>query len=291
MPTLHLVDGTYELFRAFFALPAERGPDGRPVSAVRGLIGSTLSLLHTPGVTHVAAATDHVIESFRNGLYPGYKTGAGVPADLLAQFALAEEALRALGVVVWPMIEFEADDALATAAARFAGEAERIIILSPDKDLCQCVRGTHVVTYDRRRELTYDEAAVVEKFGVPPAAIPDLLALAGDTADGVPGIPGWGLKTAARLLRAFGSLEAIPIDPARWPAGVRGGARLAADLSARGDDARLFKRLTALRTDVPLTVALTDLEWTGVPRNAYTSLCAALGFNELARRPRRWRDD
>jgi len=291
MATLHLLDGTYELFRAFFALPAEHAPDGRPIGAVRGLIGSTLGLLHTPGITHVAAATDHVIESFRNRLYAGYKTGAGIDPALFVQFELAETALEALGVVVWPMVEFEADDALATAAARFAAAVEQVVILSPDKDLCQCVRGAQVVTRDRRREVTYDEAAVRDKFGVAPGAIPDLLALTGDTADGVPGIPGFGSKTAARLLREFGSLDAIPADPAHWPSGVRGAARLAATLAAQRDAARLFKRLTTLRTDVPLAQSLSDLEWRGVRREAYLRLCDALGFGELARRPRRWRDE
>src|SRR5512135_1367779 len=184
MSKLHLLDATYELFRAFFAMPSERAPDGREVGAIRGLIGSTLALLREPDVTHIGAATDHVIESFRNRLFAGYKTGEGIDPDLWAQFPLAEDALRALGVVVWPMVEFEADDALATAAARFAEQVEQVVILSPDKDLCQCVRGTRVVTHDRRRGKTYDEAAVQEKFSVPPASIPDLLALVGDDADG-----------------------------------------------------------------------------------------------------------
>ncbi len=288
MSTLHLLDATYELFRAFYAMPAERAPDGREVGAVRGLIGSTLALLRTGDVTHIGAATDHVIESFRNGLFDGYKTGAGVPPELLAQFPLAEDALRSLGVVVWPMVEFEADDALATAAARFAAETAQVIILSPDKDLCQCVRGRHVVTHDRRQEKTYDEAAVQEKFGVAPAAIPDFLALVGDTADGIPGIPGWGKKTAAAVLRTFGSIEQIPDDTTHWPPTLRGAERLAATLAARRADAMLYKRLATLRTDVPLQERLSDLEWRGVRRHAYQQLCGQLGFGDLASRPARW---
>jgi 5'-3' exonuclease len=315
---LHLLDATYELFRAFFAMPSERAPDGREhagreVGAIRGLIGSTLALLEPreslhnaaplrgadppnrrrpqarePGVTHVGAATDHVIESFRNQLFAGYKTGAGVPAELLAQFPLAEEALRALGVVVWPMVEFEADDALATAAARFADQVEQVVILSPDKDLCQCVRGARVVTHDRRRGKTYDLAAVEEKFGVPPACIPDLLALVGDTADGIPGIPGFGMKTAAAVLREYGALEKIPDDAARWGVKIRGAQQLAATLAARRTDVLLYKRLATLRTDVPLRESLTDLQWRGVRRAEYQRLCQKLGFGMLAERPTKW---
>jgi 5'-3' exonuclease len=288
MPKLHLLDATYELFRAYFAVPSERAPDGREVGATRGLISSTLALLRDGGVTHIGAATDHVIESFRNELFDGYKTGAGVAADLLAQFPLAEEALRALGVVVWPMIEFEADDALATAAARFADAVEQVVILSPDKDLCQCVRGRWIVTHDRRRDKTYDEAGVQEKFGVPPPAIPDLLALVGDEADGIPGIPGFGMKTAAAVLRAYGSIEAIPGDGACWTVTVRGSARLAATLAARRADAALYKRLATLRTDAPLAETLADLEWRGVRRPQYEALCRRLGFGELAARPTQW---
>ena len=291
MATLHLLDATYELFRAFFALPAERAADGREVGAIRGLIGTTLALLRDPAVTHVAAATDHVIESFRNDLFAGYKTGAGVPPDLLAQFGLAEEALGALGIVVWPMVEFEADDALATAAARSADAVKQVVILSPDKDLCQCVRGRRVVTHDRRRGLTWDEAGVTERFGVPPAAIPDLLALVGDTADGIPGLPGFGMKTAAALLRAHRTIEQIPDDPGQWAVTVRGAARLAATLASRRADAVLFKRLATLRTDVPLRETLDDLAWRGVHRQAYEALCRGCGFGDLATRPTRWAEE
>jgi 5'-3' exonuclease len=290
MPKLHLLDATYELFRAFFAMPSEQAPDGREVGAIRGLIGSTLSLLREPDVTHVGAATDHVVESFRNQLFAGYKTGAGVPPELMAQFPLAEDALRALGVVVWPMVEFEADDALAAAAARLVGEVEQVVILSPDKDLCQCVRGTRVVTHDRRRGKTYDDAAVQEKFGVPPAAIPDLLALVGDTADGIPGIPGFGMKTAAAVLRVYGTIEKIPDAGTRWTVSVRGADRLAATLTGRRADALLYKRLATLRTDVPLHESLADLQWRGTPRAEFQALCRSLGFGNLAERPTRWSD-
>lgn len=288
MPQLHLLDATYELFRAFFALPSESAPDGREVGAIRGLIGSTLALLRTGEVTHIGAATDHVIESFRNDLFVGYKTGEGVAAELLAQFPLAEDALRALGVVVWPMVEFEADDALAAAAARYADEVEQVVILSPDKDLCQCVRAQRIVTHDRRRNTTYDEAAVREKFGVPPSSIPDLLALVGDTADGIPGIPGWGMKTAAAVLRVYGSIENIPDDVRRWTLTLRGADRLAGTLVARRADAMLYKRLATLRTDVPLRETIADLEWRGVKRASYERLCRDLGFGDLATRPTRW---
>ena len=288
MTTLYLLDATYELFRAFFAMPAERAADGQEVGAIRGLIGTTLALLRDPAVTHVAAATDHVIESFRNDLFAGYKTGAGVPPELLAQFGLAEEALGALGIVVWPMVAFEADDALATAAARFANAVEQVVILSPDKDLCQCVRGQRVVSHDRRRGLTWDEAGVTERFGVPPAAIPDLLALVGDTADGIPGLPGFGMKTAAALLRAHGSIERIPANAGEWRVKLRGAERLATTLAASQADALLFKRLATLRTDVPLRETLDDLAWRGVHRQAYEALCRRCGFGDLATRPTRW---
>jgi len=288
MAKLHLLDATYELFRAFFAMPSERAPDGREVGAIRGLIGSTLALLREPDVTHIGAATDHVIESFRNRLFAGYKTGEGIDPDLFAQFPLAEDALRGLGVVVWPMVEFEADDALASAAVRFADQVEQVVILSPDKDLCQCVRGRKVVTRDRRRTKTYDDAGVQEKFGVPPAAIPDLLALVGDAADGIPGIPGFGMKTAAAVLREFRSIDAIPDDPRRWTLKVRGAERLAATLAARRADALLYKQLATLRIDVPLKETFNELEWRGVKRDAYTALCRELGFGDLAQRPAKW---
>ncbi len=296
MAVLHLIDGTFELFRTYYALPSMTAPDGREVAAVRGLVGSTLALLREHRVTHVAAATDHVIESFRNGLFPAYKTGDGIPPDLWAQFPLAEEAYEALGIPVWPMVEFEADDALATAAARLAKEVDRVIILSPDKDLAQCVVGDRVVTLDRIRGRSYDESGVRAKFGVPPAAVPDYLALVGDTADGIPGIAGWGAKSAAAVLDAFGALEAIPDDARAWPSGLRNRDRLAANLLTDRVAANLYKVLATLRRDVPLTGAdgaltLADVSWTGVPRRRFQDFCARVGFADLAVRPTMWRDD
>jgi 5'-3' exonuclease len=285
---LHLLDATFELFRAYYGQPPAQSPAGDEVGAIRGLIRSTLVLLRDPAVTHVAAATDHVIESFRNDLFAGYKTGEGIPPDLWSQFPLAEEALVALGVTVWPMIDFEADDALATAAARFADDSERVVILSPDKDLAQCVRGSRVVMHDRIRGATYDEAGVQARFGLPPAAIPDMLALVGDTADGIPGLPGWGRKSAAAVLAAHGHLEDIPDDPAAWRVALRGRDRLAATLAAHRPDAQLYKTLATLRTDVPLRESLEDLRWQGVRRQPYTSLCARLGFTDLVDRAPRW---
>ena len=280
---VHLVDGTYELFRNHFGAPPREDPAGRAVGATCGLVRTLVSLVNEPGTTHVACAFDHVIESFRNELFDGYKTGEGLDPELLAQFPLAERAAAALGIVVWPMVGFEADDAIATAAARFAGDrrVDQVVICSSDKDLAQCVRGRRVVCLDRRRRIVLDEKGVVAKFGVPPAAIPDWLALVGDTADGIPGIPGFGAKTAAALLARFGSLEKIPADPARWA--VRGAERLAATLRERRDDALLYRRLATLRTDVPLAEGLDDLRWRGADRAALEELCAALGAPGLAR--------
>lgn len=288
---LHLIDATFELFRAFYGQPPARGPNGEEVGAVRGLIRSTLPLLRDPAITHLAAATDHIIESFRNQLFPGYKTGEGIDPALWAQFPLAEDALRALGIVVWPMVEFEADDALATAAARFAAASDRVVLLSPDKDLAQCVRERHIVTHDRIRGTTYDEEAVRAKFGVGPTSIPDLLALTGDTADGFPGIPGWGRKSAAAVLSVYGAIEAIPDDPRQWTATVRGRDRLGATLAARRDEALLYKRLATLRTDVPLNESLADLRWRGIPRRAFAAIRARLGLGEIPTGDVRWIDD
>ena len=285
---LHLVDATFELFRAFYALPEERGPKGQPVNGVRGLIASMLTLLRQPEVTHVGCATDHVIESFRNELFDGYKTGEGIDPDLWAQFPLAEEALGCLGLVVWPMENFEADDALASAAHRFRGDVEQVVILSPDKDLTQCVVGRKVVTHDRLRRRTYDEEAVRAKFGVGPASIPDLLALVGDAADGIPGIPGWGMKSAAAVLAEYHHIERIPGAGLRWKVRVRGAARLAAALSSRRQEADLYKQLATLRTDVPITETLADLRWDGVPRRRYRDFCDKLGLVALADRPEKW---
>jgi len=282
---IHLVDGTYELFRSHFGVPSRRDPAGREVGATVGLLRSLWLLLSTPGVTHVACAFDHVIESFRNELYAGYKSSAGVDAELLDQFELAERAVRELGLVVWPMVEFEADDAIATAAARFRDlpGVDQVVLCSPDKDLAQAVVGDQVVCWDRRREVVLDEAGVTGKFGVPPASIPDWLALVGDSADGFPGIPGWGAKSAATVLARFGHLGAIPDDAAELGLPAARASRLVESLRAGRDDAELFLRLATLRLDVPLDEAVADLEWRGV-RPGFAELCAALGDEGLARR-------
>jgi 5'-3' exonuclease len=286
---IHLVDGTYELFRSYYGPPPKRALDGREVGATLGLLKTTLALLASPGTTHVALAFDHVIESFRNDLYPGYKTGEGIEPDLWAQFPLAEEAISALGVVVWSMIEFEADDALAAAVARYRGEpgVEQVVICSPDKDLAQMVSGRHVVGWDRRRDIVLDEAGVVAKFGVPPASIPDWLALVGDSADGYPGLPGWGAKSAAAVLSQFGHLEDIPDDPRTWSLSPARATRLAEALAARREEAYLYRRLATLRTDVPLQESLGDLEWRGA-RERLKDLCREWGEGELAARIPRW---
>jgi 5'-3' exonuclease len=290
---VHLVDGTFELFRAFFGAPPARDAGGRPVGAVRGLLATLVSLLREPGVTHVACAFDHVIESFRNELFAGYKTGEGVDPDLLAQFHPAERAAAALGIVVWPMVEFETDDALATAAARLrdAPGVEQVVICSPDKDLSQCVVGSRVICRDRLRRFDRDEAGVVAKFGVPPGSIPDWLALVGDSADGIPGIPGWGEKAAGTVLARYPRLEDIPDDAARWEVNVRGRERLAAALRERRDEAALYRRLATLRTDVPLAEGLADLEWRGARRRGLEALCGEIGYGELLARVPRWRSD
>ncbi|HVR32365.1 MAG TPA: 5'-3' exonuclease H3TH domain-containing protein [Acidimicrobiia bacterium] len=281
---LHLLDGTYELFRSYYGPPPRTAPDGREVGAVRGIIDSTLALLIDGGVTHLGVATDTVIESFRNDLYAGYKTGEGIEPDLWAQFPLAERALRALGVTVWGMIEFEADDALATAAQRWKNDVEQVVILSPDKDLMQCVDGSQVVTFNRREAKRYTEEDVREKFGIYPHSIPDYLALVGDTADGVPGLPGWGAKSTSVVLYEYDHLESIPDDPSQWTVTVRGAAKLAATLAARRDEARLFRTLTTLRTDVALPQELDDLRWRGVPMDEFEPLCRELGFESLLER-------
>jgi 5'-3' exonuclease len=281
---LHLLDGTYELFRAHFGVPPRTAPDGRPVGAVRGILDSTIALLDDPDVTHLAASFDTVIESFRNDLFGGYKTGAGIDPDLWAQFPLAERAMRALGVVTWSMVDFEADDGLATAAHRWGDEVEQVVILSPDKDLMQCVRDSRVVTFNRRERKRFARDDVIEKFGVPPDSIPDYLALVGDSADGVPGLPGWGAKSAAAVLARYGHLEHIPESAEEWDVSVRGAIKLAETLTARREEAVLFRTLTTLRTDVPLAESLDDLRWRGVVEPDFTELCVELGFESLLRR-------
>jgi 5'-3' exonuclease len=285
---LHLVDGTYELFRHFYGAPPALAPDGRQVGATRGFLRSMLYLLGQDGVSHVACAFDHVIESFRNDLYAGYKTGEGLDPDLLGQFPLVERAAAALGLVVWPMVEFEADDALATGAARWAdaGGVEQVVIATPDKDLAQCVRGTRVVCWDRRRGKVLDAEGVRLKFGVPPASIPDWLALVGDDADGYPGIPRWGAKCASSLLSRYGTIEAIPDDASCWDVDVRGAAAAAESLAARREEALLYRRLATLRTDVPLPEDLDGLRWRGPRREELRALCHEIGLDdgELAAR-------
>ena len=277
---VHLVDGTYELFRHYYAVPSSKAADGAEVGAVRGVVRSMLAML-AGGATHLGVATDHVIESFRNDLWPGYKTSAGVPADLLAQFPLLEDALSALGVVVWPMVKYEADDALASAAAAAADYAEQVLICTPDKDLAQCVSGTRVVQLHRRANKVIDEDAVIAKFGVPPASIPDYLALVGDSADGYPGLPGWGAKSAAAVLSKFHHIEDIPADPGRWQLPLRGAAVLAATLRDQRDLAMLFKDLATLRTTVRVHATADRLRWAG-PRKGFRQVAERLGVPGLA---------
>lgn len=276
--SVFLIDGTYELFRAFHAVPSQKW-EGNEVAATRGLLATLASLLERAELTHVACAFDHVIESFRNRLFAGYKTGLGLPEELTSQFELALHATRALGIVTWPMVEFEADDALATAAQRFAADPRvaRVVICSPDKDLYQCVRGTKVVCWDRQRNLWYDEAAVVQKLGITPGQVPDWLALVGDAADGIPGIRRWGRTSAARVLSAHGALESIPDDPSHLKASVRGAHALLEELGADRDAARLYKVLATLRTDVPLAETLEGLEFRGTPRRELRDFCARIG--------------
>jgi 5'-3' exonuclease len=291
---IHLVDATYELFRAYYSpRPGVRTPDGRDVGAVTGLLYTLLTLLRDEGATHVGCATDHVIRSFRNRMYPGYKTEVGVPVELLDQFSLAELAMAAMGLVVWPETEFEADDALATAAARWADRpgVERVWICSPDKDLAQCVRSDRVVLRDRRRERTTDEDGVVDRWGVRPESIPDYLALVGDAADGFPGLSGWGARSAAAVLGRFGHLEAVPESVGEWHVDVRSAPILNATLRARWDEAMLYRDLATLRTNVPLPQTdPEELRWRGARRGDFKTLCAELGQPNLARRPHLWQD-
>jgi 5'-3' exonuclease len=289
---VHLVDGTYELFRAHYGAPGASAVDGREVGASRGLARSLLGLVRNEGATHVAVAFDHVVESFRNEVFEGYKTGEGIEPELLAQFPLAEEVAYALGLVVWPMVEFEADDALATAAARFRDDprVDRVLICSPDKDLAQSVIGKRVVCVDRRREKMLDEDGVREKFGVDPVSIPDWLGLVGDSADGIPGIPAWGARSASTVLAEYGHIDRIPDDPAEWSVKVRGASRLAENLRTRRDDARLYRNLATLRTDVPLEESPDDLEWTGARRRELEPVADLLRASDLVERLSDWRE-
>jgi 5'-3' exonuclease len=280
---VHLVDGTYELFRAWFGAPEASSPSGREVGATRGFLRSLAAMLRSDEVTHVACAFDQTVESFRNELFEGYKTGEGLEPDLLSQFPLVERASQALGIVTWPMVEFEADDALASGAMKFRGAhgVEQVLICSPDKDLAQCVDRAKVVTLDRRRQIILDEDGVREKFGVSPKSIPDYLALVGDAADGIPGIPRWGAKSAARVLAKWGHIEDIPEDHQLWGVEVRGAATLAKNLGARRQDALLYRKLAILRTDVPIDESLNDLRWKGPNRSALEALCEEIGERTL----------
>ena len=273
---VYLVDGTYELFRHYYALPSARDKDGREVAAVRGVLASVLGMIKE-GATHIGVATDHVIESFRNSLWPGYKTSEGVEPDLLAQFPLLEEVLAAAGVLVWPMVEFEADDALAAAAlaAALDERVEQVIICTPDKDLAQCVRGSRTVQLNRRARVTIDEAGVMRKFGVLPESIPDYLALVGDSADGYPGLAGWGAKSSAAVLAKFLHLEAIPKDCREWGVKATSASALAEVLCREWEHAVLFRTLATLRTDVPVFDNVEDLRWRG-PTSAFEKLAAKL---------------
>ena len=278
---VHLIDGTYELFRHFYAVPQALDANGREIGAVRGVLRSVLSMIEG-GATHLGVATDHVVESFRNELYGGYKTGEGVQSALLSQFPVLEEAFEAMGITVWPMVYFEADDALASAAAKAARDVRvnQVIICTPDKDLAQCVVGARVVQLDRRRGIVRDDAGVVAKFGVPPQSIPDYLAVVGDSADGFPGVPGWGEKAAATTLSRYLRLEDIPKDWREWHPSIRSARRLATSLSDAWNDALLFRTLATLRLDAPVFETVDDLRWAG-PNAGFEALCQAMGSPDL----------
>ncbi len=282
---VHLVDGTYELFRHYYALPSARDDAGREVAAVRGVLLSVMDMIRD-GATHIAVATDHVIESFRNGLWLSYKTSAGVEPDLLAQFPLLEEVLSAAGIVVWPMVEFEADDALAAAAVTAARskKVNRVIICTPDKDLAQCVRGSRIVQLNRRTQVTLDEHGVFQKFGVTPESIPDYLALVGDSADGYPGLPGWGAKSSSAVLAKFLHLESIPVSCDQWPVKVANASALAATLSRERERAVLFRTLATLRTDLTLFDDVEQLRWSG-PSPEFDALSARLDAARVVKTP------
>jgi 5'-3' exonuclease len=281
---IHLIDGTYELFRHFFAVPAAADVNGQEVGAVRGVLNSVLGMIEG-GATHLGVATDHVVESFRNDLYPGYKTSEGVPPELLSQFPILEVALEAMGVVVWPMVYFEADDALASAAAKAAKDdrVTRVLICTPDKDLAQCVAGTRVVQFDRRQNILRDQAGVVTKFGVKPESIPDYLAVVGDSADGFPGVRGWGAKAAAGTLSLYSHLENIPKDWMKWDPSIRKAKVLSESLFNAWDDALLFRTLATLRLDVTVFDTVEDLRWKG-PRQNFEECCRVMKAAGLLKR-------
>jgi len=281
---VHLIDGTYELFRYFFAVPSAKDGTGQEIGAVRGVLGSILSMIEA-GATHLGVATDHVVESFRNDLYAGYKTSEGVPPELLSQFPILEDALSAMGVKVWPMTYFEADDALASAAAKSADDLQvnQILVCTPDKDLAQCVMGNRVVQVDRRREIMRDEAAIEAKFGVKPESIPDYLAVTGDCADGYPGIAGWGAKAAAAVFSRYGHLEDVPKDCRDWDPSIKRARALAESLFRSWDDALLFRTLATLRLDAPVFESLDELKWDG-PHPEFEKFCERIRAGDLYRR-------
>jgi len=281
---IYLIDGTYELFRHFYALPSAQDVNGQEIAATRGVLASVLSMIER-GTTHLGVATDHVVESFRNDLYPGYKTSEGVAPELLSQFPILEEALEAMGVVVWPMVYFEADDALASAAAKAAQneDVNKVFICTPDKDLSQCVVGTRVVQLDRRKNIVRDEAGVITKFGIKPSSIPDYLAVVGDSADGFPGVPGWGAKAAASTLSQYQHLEDIPKHWQEWHPSIGRARALSESLFSSWDDAVLFRTLATLRLDVPVFDTIADLRWTG-PRPNFKEYCQRMKAPELLRR-------
>lgn len=288
---LHLLDGTYELFRSHFGRKdTVPGPDGSDIRATLGILESTLALLREPGVTHLGASFDTEIESFRNDMFLGYKSSVGMDEELLAQFPYAEKALEAIGVVVWQGIEFEADDILAAAAIRWVEEVEQVVIATPDKDLSQVVVANRIVTYNRRQEKIVDEEGVVEKFGIHPESIPDYLALVGDTADGVPGLPGWGAKSASTLLARYGRLEMIPSSVDDWEVSVRSAAKLSAVFNEMQDEVYLYRELTTLQLDIPFSQELSDLEWRGVPKEQFLAFCDDRHFDAGAIRVHRWAD-
>ena len=278
-----MIDGTYELFRAYYGAPLRQNPEGLEVGATLAFSRTLMMMLRQKDSSHLACAFDHTVESFRNDLFAGYKTGEGIEPDLLGQFSLVERAASALGIVVWPMVEFEADDALATGAFRFGNEPEvdQVVVCSPDKDLAQCVQGSRVVCLDRRRERILDEKGVFEKFGVPPDSIPDWLALVGDSADGIPGVPRWGAKSSSRLLERYRHLEEIPIEASAWEMKVRGALSLAESLNAHREEVILYRTLATLRTDVPLKENLDDLKWEGVRDDKMEALAQELGAPRL----------
>ena len=288
MTTVHLIDGTYELFRAHFGAPPRQTPEGWEIGATHGIIMSTLSLLAEPGVTHVGAAFDTVIESFRNDMFDGYKTGEGTPPELHAQFPVAERAMEAIGVTVWPMIEHEADDGLAAAAQKYVPDVDRVVIMSPDKDMCQLYGNPKIVGFNRRESAFIDADGVRAKFGVSPESIPDYLALVGDTADGIPGLPGWGAKSSSTLLAEYGHLDQIPTSETDWDVKVRSATKLAATLAENLDAALLYRDLATLRTTAAIPESLDDLAWRGAHREDFLALCDELGFNNLKNRPSAW---